>query len=109
MANMHYQQFVSTEGTIKSPVNPKPLLLKLFKSFGAKKDIYTMKTSWAIFSFGQYFMTKLLYDAKQQHFVYCSSDLGMKKKKSNDCANVFSLLDLFIKVLHISNYLTLKI
>lgn len=74
---------VSTEGaagTSQIPaseqetlVRPKPLLLKLLKSVGAQKDIYTMKE--IIFYIGQYIMTKRLYDEKQQHIVYCSNDL----------------------------------
>lgn len=54
-------------------VRPKPLLLKLLKSVGAQKDIYTMKE--VIFYLGQYIMAKRLYDEKQQHIVYCSNDL----------------------------------
>ncbi|XP_006859605.1 PREDICTED: E3 ubiquitin-protein ligase Mdm2 isoform X3 [Chrysochloris asiatica] len=54
-------------------VRPKPLLLKLLKSAGAQKDVYTMKE--VIFYLGQYIMTKRLYDEKQQHMVYCSNDL----------------------------------
>ncbi|XP_012668627.1 E3 ubiquitin-protein ligase Mdm2-like isoform X1 [Otolemur garnettii] len=54
-------------------VRPKPLLLKLLKSVGAQKDIYTMKE--VIYYLGQYIMTKRLYDEKQQHIVYCSNDL----------------------------------
>nr|7BJ6_A Chain A, E3 ubiquitin-protein ligase Mdm2,E3 ubiquitin-protein ligase Mdm2 [Homo sapiens] len=54
-------------------VRPKPLLLKLLKSVGAQKDTYTMKE--VLFYLGQYIMTKRLYDAAQQHIVYCSNDL----------------------------------
>ncbi|XP_051026148.1 E3 ubiquitin-protein ligase Mdm2 [Acomys russatus] len=74
---------VSTEGaasTSQSPasdqealVRPKPLFLKLLKSAGAQKDLYTMKE--IIFYLGQYIMTKRLYDERQQHMVYCSNDL----------------------------------
>lgn len=74
---------VSTEGAVSTSqipaseqealVRPKPLLLKLLKSVGAQKDIYTMKE--IIFYLGQYIMTKRLYDEKQQHIVYCSNDL----------------------------------
>nr|CAD36961.1 p53-binding protein [Homo sapiens] len=78
-------------------VRPKPLLLKLLKSVGAQKDTYTMKE--VLFYLGQYIMTKRLYDEKQQHIVYCS----------NDCANLFPLVDLSIRELYISNYITLGI
>ncbi|XP_040837909.1 E3 ubiquitin-protein ligase Mdm2 isoform X1 [Ochotona curzoniae] len=74
---------VSTDGAVSTSqipaseqetlVRPKPLLLKLLKSVGAQKDIYTMKE--VIFYLGQYIMTKRLYDEKQQHIVYCSNDL----------------------------------
>nr|AAA75518.1 mdm2-E [Homo sapiens] len=75
-------------------VRPKPLLLKLLKSVGAQKDTYTMKE--VLFYLGQYIMTKRLYDEKQQHIV-------------NDCANLFPLVDLSIRELYISNYITLGI
>ncbi|KAG3278502.1 MDM2 [Ictidomys tridecemlineatus] len=65
---------VSTDGAISTSqipaseqetlVRPKPLLLKLLKSV----DTYTVKE--VIFYLGQYIMTKLLYDEKQQHIVY---------------------------------------
>ncbi|KAG3278501.1 MDM2 [Ictidomys tridecemlineatus] len=64
---------VSTDGAISTSqipaseqetlVRPKPLLLKLLKSV----DTYTVKE--VIFYLGQYIMTKLLYDEKQQHIM----------------------------------------
>ncbi|XP_069485816.1 E3 ubiquitin-protein ligase Mdm2 isoform X2 [Ambystoma mexicanum] len=53
-------------------VKPKPLLLKLLKFAGAKKDTFTMKE--VIFYLGQYIMAKQLYDERQQHIVHCSND-----------------------------------
>ncbi|KAM4798397.1 E3 ubiquitin-protein ligase Mdm2-like [Urocitellus parryii] len=74
---------LSTEGamsTSQTPASepetlyrPKPLFMKLLKSVGAQKDIYTIKD--IIFYLGQYIMTKRLYDEKEQHMVYCSNDL----------------------------------
>ncbi|XP_006872139.1 PREDICTED: E3 ubiquitin-protein ligase Mdm2-like [Chrysochloris asiatica] len=74
---------------------PKPLLLKLLKSAGVQKDVYTVKE--VIVYLGQYITAKRLYDEKQQHMVYCSNDLlgevfGEPSFSVKDCRKIYAMI-----------------
>ncbi|XP_056414077.1 protein Mdm4 isoform X2 [Hyla sarda] len=90
--NPSNRSFQDSEG---NTVRPKPTLLKLLHTAGAKGDTFTIKQ--VMHFLGQYIMVKQLFDKQQQHIVHCGTDelgklLGISTFSVKDPSPLYEML-----------------